>query len=114
MSVRRCLAGCLIAFITMAGPAIAQPGQNIAGTYRGLMVGCLSTKRSQDCRKGFVELIRLADEVDARRMEWEAAAKSGTASAAKMQEDLGLARTRLNEAVDKFNRDMSSSESERR
>jgi hypothetical protein len=87
--------------------ATAQTGQNIAGTYRGLMVGCLSVARSVDCRNGFKELIRLTDDVDARRLEWEHAPKGGAPSATKMQ-DLELARTRLNQAVDKFNRDMSS------
>lgn len=108
MNVLLYSAVCLAALILAAGPAIAQPGQNIAGTYRGLMVGCLSVTRSDDCRKGFVELIQLADAVDAKRVEWELAVKTGAASTAKMQEDLELAKARLNQAVDEFNRDMSS------
>jgi hypothetical protein len=96
----------LIALILTAAPAIAQSGQNIAGTYRGLMTGCLSLERSTDCRKGLAELVRLADEVDARRVEWERAA--GNPSAEKMHDDYALALARLNGAIDNFNRDMRS------
>lgn len=92
---------------------MAQAGQNIAGTYRGLMTGCLSATRSADCRKGFFELIQLADDVDARRIEWERAVNTGAASAATMQEELQRATARLNLAVEKFNRDMSSAAPER-
>jgi hypothetical protein len=89
-------------------PAVAQQGQNIAGIYRGLMTGCLSQERSADCRKGFTELIALADSVDARRIEWERANTGGDASAAKLQEDYAMALTRLNRAVADFNRNMLS------
>lgn len=105
-------AACVSALVLAAVPATGQTGQNIAGTYRGLMSGCLSVTRSVDCRKGFVELIQLADEVDARRVEWERAVDAG-ASKAKMQEEFEQARLRLNQAVDKFNRDMSSAAPER-
>ena len=98
-------AASLVALILAAAPAIAQPGQNIAGTYRGLMTGCLSLARSTDCRKGLAELVRMADEVDARRVEWERAA--GSASAAKTQDDYALALARLSRAVEDFNRNMS-------
>jgi hypothetical protein len=97
-------AASLIALILAAAHADAQPGQNIAGSYRGLMTGCLSLARSTDCRKGFTELVRLADEVDAKRVEWERAV--GGSSAAKMQDDYALALARLNRAVADFNRDM--------
>ncbi len=96
----------LLALTFAPAPAVAQPALNIAGTYRGLMTGCLSAERSTECRKGFVELIRLADEVDARRVEWERAA--GGASAAKLQEGYAQAKAQLNRAVDDFNRDMSA------
>jgi hypothetical protein len=94
----------LIALLVVAAPADAQPGQNIAGSYRGLMTGCLSLARSTDCRKGFFELVRLADEVDAKRVEWERAV--GGSSAAKLQDDYAGALARLNRAVADFNRDM--------
>jgi hypothetical protein len=98
-------AASLIALVLAAAPAIAQPRLNIAGTYRGLITGCLSQERSTDCRKGLTELVRLADEVDARRVEWERAA--GGASAARMQDDYAQALARLNRAVEDFNRHMS-------
>ena len=87
-------------------PAAAQPAQNIAGVYRGLMTGCLSTARSADCRKGYFELVRLAEEMDASRVVWERAAAG--APAAKGQEGYAQAKERLNRAVDDFNRDMSA------
>jgi hypothetical protein len=93
--------------LLMTVPAVAQQGQNIAGTYRGLMTGCLSQARAADCRKGFIELIRLADEVDARRLEWERVTVAGGASVSKMKEDYAEALERLNRAVVDFNRDMS-------
>jgi hypothetical protein len=96
----------LLALTFAPAPAAAQPALNIAGTYRGLMTGCLSAERSTECRKGFVELIRLADEVDARRVEWERAA--GGASAATLQEGYVQAKAQLNRAVDDFNRNMSA------
>jgi hypothetical protein len=96
----------LLALTVVPAPAAAQPALNIAGIYRGLMTGCLTSTRSADCRKGYFELIRLADEVDARRVEWERAAAG--ASAAKLQEGYAQAKERLNRAVDDFNRDMSA------
>ena len=96
----------LLALTFAPVPAVPQPAPNIAGIYRGLMTGCLSAERSTECRTGFVKLIRLAEEVDARRVEWERAA--GCASAAKLQEGYAQAKVRLNSAVDDFNRDMSA------
>ena len=96
---------CLIAFLLAAGSAIAQPGQNIAGSYRGLMTECLSVVRSTDCRNGLAGLVRLADEVDARRVEWERAA--GNPSAAGLQEQYTQAVARLSQAVADFKRDMN-------
>ena len=85
--------------------AVAQPAQNIAGVYRGLMTACFSTVRSADCREGYFELVRLAEEMDASRVVWERAAAG--APAAKGQEGYAQAKERLNRAVDDFNRDMS-------
>ena len=96
----------LLALTLAPMPAAAQPAQNIAGVYRGLMTGCLSTARSADCRKGYIELVRLAEEVDASRVVWERAAAG--APAAKGQEGYAQAKERLNRAVDDFNRDMSA------
>jgi len=96
----------LLALTLVPSPAAAQPGQNIAGVYRGLMTGCLSTARSADCRKGYVELVRLAEDLDASRVVWERAAAG--APAAKGQEGYAQAKERLNRAVDDFNRDMST------
>ena len=96
------------AFLLMAAPAVAQQGQNIAGTYRGLMTGCLSRARGADCRKGFIELIRIADEVDAKRAEWERVTAAGNGAAAKMKDAYTEALERLNRAVVDFNRDMNS------
>jgi hypothetical protein len=87
---------------------MAQPGQNIAGNYRGLMTGCISQQRSADCRKGLTELIRLADDVDAKRIEWERA-NPADASNAQLHEQYTLALARLNQAVVDFNRDMTPS-----
>ena len=101
-------AASLVALALAASSAVAQQSQNIAGTYRGQMTGCFSQERSIDCRKGFTELIQLADGVDARRIEWERANATSDASAAKLQEDYALALTRLNRAVADFNRNMSS------
>ena len=98
----------LLALTLAPMPAAAQPAQlaqNIAGVYRGLMTGCLSTARSADCRKGYIELVRLAEEVDASRVVWERAAAG--APAAKGQEGYAQAKERLNRAVDDFNRDMN-------
>ena len=96
----------LLALALVPAPIAAQPGQNIAGIYRGLMTGCFSTARSADCRKGYFELVRLAEEVDASRVAWERAGAG--APAAKGQEGYAQAKERLNRAVDDFNRDMSA------
>lgn len=96
----------LLVLTVAAAPAAAQPAQNIAGVYRGLMTACFSTVRSADCRKGYFELVRLAEEVDASRVAWERAAAG--APAAKGQEGYAQAKERLNRAVDDFNRDMSA------
>jgi hypothetical protein len=96
----------LLALTLVPSPAAAQPGQNIAGVYRGLMTGCLSAARSADCRKGYVELVRLAEDLDASRVVWERAAAG--APAARGQEGYAQAKERLNRAVDDFNRDMST------
>jgi hypothetical protein len=98
----------LVAIVLFTSLAVAQQGQNIAGTYRGLMTGCLSQARSADCRKGFTEIIALADSVDARRIAWERATAASDTSAARLHEDYALALTRLNRAVDDFNRNMTS------
>jgi hypothetical protein len=96
----------LLALTVVPVPAVAQPAQNIAGVYRGLMTACFSTVRSADCRKGYFELVRLAEEMDASRVVWERAAAG--APAAKGQEGYAQAKERLNRAVDDFNRDMST------
>jgi hypothetical protein len=113
---RSCLdyAAYLIMIVLATAPAAAQQGQNIAGTYRGLMTSCFSQARSSDCRKGFIELIRMADEVDAKRVEWERAAAAGGALSSRMNEDYAQAIERLNRAVSDFNRDMSAAVPEAR
>ena len=99
---------CSILLIVSAPKVAAQPGQNIAGNYRGLMTSCLSLVRSADCRQGFTELVRLADEVDARRVEWERVTAAGGVSAPRMQENYAQALEQLNRAVADFNRNMSA------
>ena len=98
----------LLALTVVPSPAAAQPAQNIAGVYRGLMTACFSTVRSADCRKGYFELVRLAEEVDASRAVWERSAGGAPAATAKGQEGYAQAKERLNRAVDDFNRDMSA------
>lgn len=94
-----------------ASVCAAQSKQNIAGSYRGLMTGCLSIERSGDCRKGFVELIRLADAVDARRMDMERVASAEDPSMPGMKQKYEQAIEELNRAVVDFNRDMNSAPS---
>ena len=99
----------LLAVVTVASPAPAQPGQNIAGTYRGQVTTCLSSARPTDCRKGFAEIIRLADDVDARRAEWEKELTSGGAGAASTQKSYTQALEQLNRVIIEFNRIMAPS-----
>lgn len=95
--------------LTLAAPAVAQPRLNIAGNYRGLMTGCLNAPQPAACRKGLTELVRLADEVDAKWGEWvRAAAGSAAGSAAPTQDGYAQALDRLNRGVVDFNRDMSA------
>jgi hypothetical protein len=109
MKSSRALHGAAALFVlALAAPAIAQPALNIAGIYRGQMTDCLSAARLTDCRKGYFELIRLAEEVDARRIEWEGSRPANGEPAAKLREGYALAKERLNRAVDDFNRDMSA------
>ena len=90
--------------LASAAPALAQPRLNIAGNYRGMMTGCIASAQPPECRKGFTELVRLADDVDAKRAGWAA----GGASAAKMEADHAQALERLTRAVADFNRDMGA------
>jgi hypothetical protein len=90
--------------LALAAPALAQPRLNIAGNYRGMMTGCIASAQPPECRKGFTELVRLADDVDAKRAGWAA----GGASAAKMEADHAQALERLTRAVADFNRDMGA------
>jgi hypothetical protein len=109
MKTPRALHGTAALFVlALAAPAVAQPALNIAGIYRGQMTDCLSAARLADCRKGYFELIRLAEDVDARRIEWEGSVPAGGAQSAKLREGYALAKERLNRAVDDFNRDMSA------
>ena len=99
----------LVAFALAASSAVAQPGQNIAGNYRGLMTSCLNHARSADCRRSFVELIRLADEVDAQRIVWERMDTAGSEAASGRRKAYEEAVDRLNRAVADFNRGMTRS-----
>jgi hypothetical protein len=93
--------------VALAFAAVAQPRQNIAGTYRGLMTGCLTAPQPGACRKGLAEIVRLADEVDAKYAVW--AQTDGTADSARadlLHKEYALAVDELNRSVRNFNRDM--------
>ena len=96
-----------LAVIATAFPVLAQSGQNIAGNYRGLLTQCLAAPQPVACRKGLTELVRLAEDVDARRAEWElVAVDRGNASADRRHGDYAAALDKLNRGVVIFNRDM--------
>lgn len=110
----RVLVGCAVclAAIAMTAPGIAQPGQNIAGNYRGLLTGCLTAAQPNACRKGLSELVGLADDLDARRVEWELiAGGSDQALADRRYSDYAAALDRLNRGIVIFNRDMQGASS---
>ena len=95
--------------MVLALPVAAQSRQNIAGNYRGLLTGCLTAAQPNACRKGLAELVRLADEVDARRAEWElSAGGKDRALADRTHNDHAAALDSLNRGVVDFNRDMKS------
>lgn len=108
MKIHRLCILCLTAFALTPLPALAQKLPNIAGTYRGLMTECLSVARSTDCRKGLTEVIRHADAVDTKRVEWERAAATGDGSLARTHDEYTQALAQLDRAVTAFNQDMNS------
>jgi hypothetical protein len=110
----RMLVGCAVCLvaIAMTAPGVAQPGQNIAGNYRGLMTRCLAAPQPNACRKGLRELVGLADDVDARRVEWElVAGGSDQALADRRYGDYAAALDTINRGIVIFNRDMQGASS---
>jgi hypothetical protein len=99
--------GCLVATVVVV-PLYAQSGANIAGNYRGLMTRCIGLPQQNICRTGLQELIRLADEVDARRVDWEAVeARGDPAEASAKQAVYVAAMDLLNRRIVDFNRDVA-------
>lgn len=99
----------------LATSAFAQAVPNIAGTYRGLMTQCLGSTQLTTCRNGLIEIVRLADEVDAKQAVWsQAAGGDDRAQAERTHLEYSLALDRLNQSIDAFNGDMSRSTSEAR
>jgi hypothetical protein len=106
MSAARGVALVLAIVLAAAPTCLAQPAPNIAGSYRGLMTTCLSSPRLADCRNGLFVLVRLADDVDAKRAIWERAVATGGASTDQTMADYKAAVDTLNQAVISYNRDM--------
>jgi hypothetical protein len=99
--------GCLVATAVVV-PLYAQSGANIAGNYRGLMTRCIGLPQQNICRTGLQELARLADEVDARRADWEAIEAGGDlAEASAKRAGYVAAMDRLNRGIVDFNRDVA-------
>lgn len=91
----------------LTAPIFAQSMPNIAGNYRGLMTSCVAASQPNVCRAALTELARLADEVDIRRSEWEAAESRGDGATAGINHaDYAVALDRLNRGITNFNRDV--------
>jgi len=99
---------CLVASAVMF-PAFPQSGVNIAGNYRGLMTKCIGV--AQICRTALNELVRLADEVDVKRAEWEAIeAGDDHAAAEGKHAEYAVAMDRLNRGIVNFNYEVAGTQ----
>jgi hypothetical protein len=102
--------GCLVATALMV-PVFAQSGANIAGNYRGIISKCIDAPQPDICRTALKELVRLADEVDARRAEWEAfEARGDNAAARSKHAEYTVAMDHLNRGIVDFNRDVAGAQ----
>jgi hypothetical protein len=102
------IAGGYLVATALIVPVFAQSGANIAGNYRGLMTKCLGASQPNICRTALKELVRLADEVDAKRDDWETVEARGDDVAAKGKEaEYGVAVDGLNRRITDFNRDVA-------
>jgi hypothetical protein len=99
-------ATCLVLLVG-ATLAVAQSRQIIAGTYRGLMTRCLDAPQPPACRKDLTEIIRLADQVDAKQAEWlQDADGADRAQADRLYREYSLALDHLNRRIGEFNQEM--------
>lgn len=90
---------------SLAGRSFAQPIQNIAGNYRGLITRCLSAAHPNDCRRDLAIIVRLADEADAKRAGWvQARTGADNALAQRLDGEYTLALHELNQVIQDFNK----------
>ena len=99
----RATIGMIVAALCAACPALSQPAHNIAGHYRGQLTNCISAPEPPVCRKDLAEIVRLAVEVDTRRVEWEKARTgSNSALTTSTLTAYGTATEKLDKAVADF------------